>query len=138
MTERPTLDALTQQRDREYLEQLLAHRTRALTRVIAERDEARAALAEPKGTNMGLPEHLESLKWELAYWEWCAKYGRRSRIWRSGFDRWAFRVYLGGDEFGRHTLVIGPWVIALWSCRCADCKAEERALQQIIDVEETD
>ena len=44
MTEQPTLDALTQQRDREYLERLLAYRTRALSRVIAERDEARAAL----------------------------------------------------------------------------------------------
>jgi hypothetical protein len=54
MSEQPTLDALTQQRDREYLEQLLAHRTRALTRVIAERDQARAEiqrLTNPKGTD---------------------------------------------------------------------------------------
>ena len=88
---------------------------------------------------MGLPEHLEHMKWELAYWEWAARYGRRAHIWRSGFDHWAFRAYRGGDEFGRHTLVIGPWVIALWSCRCADCKAEERALQAILNYEgETD
>ena len=54
MTEQPTLDALTQQRDREYLEQLLAQRTRALTRVIAERDQARAEiqrLNNTKGTD---------------------------------------------------------------------------------------
>ena len=54
MTEQPTLDALTQQRDREYLERLLAYRTRALTRVIAERDEARAEiqrLNKTKGTD---------------------------------------------------------------------------------------
>ena len=84
-------------------------------------------------TETGLPEHMAHTKWELAYWEWLAKYGRRKRIWRSGFDRWAIKWYTGGDEFGRNTLVVGPWVIALWSCRCEECKAEERALQAILD-----
>ena len=54
MTEQPALDALAQQCDREYLERLLAYRTRALTRVIAERDEARAEiqrLTNTKGTD---------------------------------------------------------------------------------------
>ena len=44
MSCRPSLDALTQQHDREYLTRLLHARTRALTRVIQERDEARAEL----------------------------------------------------------------------------------------------
>jgi len=83
----------------------------------------------------GLPEYLDSMKWEIAYWEWAAKYGRRARIWRSGRNWWALKAYRGGDEFGRHTIVVGPWVVALWSCRCADCKAERIALQAILDAE---
>jgi hypothetical protein len=77
----------------------------------------------------------KSLEWERAYWEWCARFGRRKRIWRSGWDRWAFKWFAGGDEFGRHTIVVGPWVIALWSCRCELCKADEAALLAIIDAD---
>ena len=54
MTEQPSLDALTQQRDREYLTRLLHLRTRALSRVINERDQARAELqriTNDKGTD---------------------------------------------------------------------------------------
>lgn len=94
-----------------------------------------AAVSREVEAARGLPEYLDDMKWQLAYWEWLAKFGRRKRIWRSGWDRWGFKWYAGGDEFGRHTVVVGPWVIALWSCRCDDCKADERALLDIIDRE---
>lgn len=80
---------------------------------------------------MGLPEYVEGMKWEIAYWEHLARFGRRKRIWRSGWDRWALR--LGDDEIGRRTLVIGPWVVALWNCRCGDCKFDERMLLDIVE-----
>jgi len=79
----------------------------------------------------GLPEHLAELNWEIAYWQWCAKYGRRKRVWRSGWDRWGIGLY--GDEFNRRTLVLGPFVFALWNCRCDDCKAEAVELQAVLD-----
>jgi len=47
MSQQPSLDALTQQRDREDLahtRRLLEQRTAALNRVITERDDARAQL----------------------------------------------------------------------------------------------
>ena len=47
MTEQPSLDALTQQRDREdlaYMRRLLTQRTAALNRVITERDGLRDAV----------------------------------------------------------------------------------------------
>jgi hypothetical protein len=74
-------------------------------------------------------------EWQAAYWEWGARFGRRKRIWRSGWDHWGLKWFAGGDEYGRHTIVVGPWVIALWSCRCADCKAEETHLLSIIDAD---
>lgn len=90
----------------------------------------------------GLPEYLErlkadreSLEWQAAYWEWSARFGRRKRIWRSGWDHWALKWFAGGDEYGRHTIVVGPWVIALWSCRCDDCKADEARLLAIVDAD---
>src|SRR5690242_8581773 len=49
-------------------------------------------MSEPQ---QGLPEYLDHLKWELAYWEWLAKYGRRSRIWRSGWDHWGLKFNAG-------------------------------------------
>lgn len=86
----------------------------------------------------GLPEYLdklradrEGLEWEAAYWEWGARFGRRKRVWRSGWDHWSLELSV--DEYSRRTLVVGPWVIALWGCRCEDCKAEERDLLAIID-----
>ena len=105
------------------------------------------ALAAAAVVTTGLPEYLDaknaeitslraerdSAQWGEAYWEWCARFGRRKRVWRSGFDRWTLRFYRGGDEFGRNTLVVGPWVIALWSCRCADCKVDEEKLLAIVD-----
>ena len=56
MSQQPSLDALTQQRDREDLahtRRLLEQRTAALNRVIQERDDARAQLQRitDKGTN---------------------------------------------------------------------------------------
>lgn len=77
----------------------------------------------------------ESLEWQVAYWEWGARFGRRKRIWRSGWDHWGLKWFAGGDEYGRHTIVVGPWVIALWSCRCTDCKADEAALLAIVDAD---
>lgn len=74
-------------------------------------------------------------RWAGAYWQWLAQYGRK-RIWRSGWDRWA--LALGGDEFRRRTLVVGPFVIALWQCRgCEECREDEARLLAIIDDEET-
>lgn len=102
-------------------------------------DEHATAIAKAavEAAPTGLPEYLDDMKWQLAYWEWLAKFGRRKRIWLSGWDHWALKWYAGGDEFGRHTVVVGPWVIALWSCRCDDCKADERALLAVIDREES-
>ena len=99
---------------------------------------ARAAATTAREVELarGLPEYVTDLKWQLAYWEWLAKYGRRKRFWRSGWDRWGLKWFAGGDEFGRHTVVVGPWVIALWSCRCDDCKADEQALLAVIDSDE--
>ena len=56
MSQQPSLDALTQQRDREdlaYMRWLLTERTAALNRVITERDDARAQLQRltDKGTD---------------------------------------------------------------------------------------
>jgi len=56
VSEQPSLDALTQQRDREdlaYMRRLLTQRTAALNRVITERDDARAQLQRltDKGTD---------------------------------------------------------------------------------------
>lgn len=79
---------------------------------------------------MGLPEYVDSMKWELAYWEWMAK--NRKRLWLT--DRWA--LTLGEDELNRRTLVVGPVVVALWHCRCVDCRADEQVLLDIIDREE--
>ena len=72
-------------------------------------------------------------EWEAAYWQWTARFGRK-RIWRSGWDRWALAI--GNDEFGRHTLVVGPFVVALWRCRCEICRADERVLLDIIEAPE--
>lgn len=52
-------------------------------------------------------ERRERAKWELAAIE-------RPRIWLSDWPRWSRMVSLGGDEFCRRTLCVGPVVIALW------------------------
>ena len=56
------------------------------------------------------------------------------RVWRYRYGTWAPRwwqwilpaVYRGGDEFGRHTLIVhvpavGFVVWAFWTCRCDEC-----------------
>jgi hypothetical protein len=65
---------------------------------------------------------VDGQDWETAYWEWEAKYGYK-RVW-SLPGNW--KIFLGSDETNRRTLVVGPIVIALWHCRCSDCK-EDRA-----------
>lgn len=59
---------------------------------------------------------------------WPAK----RRIWRYRYGDWSpawwryLIPYIGGDEWGRRTVVIhtppiGFLVIAYWTCRCSDC-----------------
>lgn len=48
-------------------------------------------------------------EWDAAYWQWLAL--NKSRAWWNGWD---WRIYLGGDEYWRRTVVIGPVCIALW------------------------
>lgn len=52
-------------------------------------------------------ERQERAQWELAAIE-------RPRWWISDWPHWKQFVSLGGDEFFRRTLCIGPLVIALW------------------------
>jgi hypothetical protein len=79
--------------------------------------------------------HNESDRWLETYWEYNARFGRRKRVWRSGWDHWGLKFYRGGDEFSRNTIVIGPLVFALWSCRCGECKAEKKRLEEYLDSE---
>ena len=66
--------------------------------------------------------------WEMAYWEWLAKYGQK-RFWWFG---WNWKIFLGSDEMSRRTLVLGPLVIALWRCRCEMCVEEKERLEAIL------
>ena len=57
--------------------------------------------------------------WSAEMWELCAI--KKSWLpWWTGWQRWPL-VWLGGDEFNRRTLVVGPVVFPLWRCRCVDC-----------------
>lgn len=69
---------------------------------------------------------IEDLEWDAAYWEYMALTARR--FWFSGWD---YRVYLGGDEFWRRTIVIGPLCIALW--RTSDNKNRVKELERRLD-----
>lgn len=60
---------------------------------------------------------LQDARWDAAYWEYMALHKRR--VWWLGWD---WRIYLGGDEYNRRTIVVGPVCIALWH----DSEARER------------
>lgn len=68
---------------------------------------------------MGLPEHLEALKWESDYQTLLA-YDKTWWPWWYGWRLWPL-VRLGDDEYLRRTLLLGPIVFPLWRCRCKDC-----------------
>ena len=65
-------------------------------------------------------------EWDSHYWHWMALTSKR--FW---FNGWDWRVYLGGDEFFRRTVVIGPLVIALW--RTKETREEARLCERAMD-----
>ena len=82
---------------------------------------------------------LLSAKWDAEYWHYLALTKRRvwwlAREWR----HWAgWRIYLGGDEYGRRTVVVGPVCIALWMTREARQDIDDcvRAMDRIEAEEE--
>ena len=75
-------------------------------------------------------EHFEA---QRAAWEWQVAAIDKPRAWLSPGRRWG--VGFGDDEYQRRTFYVGPLVVALWRCRCADCRAE---LARIRELAETD
>lgn len=59
----------------------------------------------------------------------------KRRLWVYPKGEWSGRVGIGDDEYQRRTLHFGRFVLALWRCRCSDCKAEIKHLRQIVDTD---
>ena len=55
--------------------------------------------------------------------------------WLTGSPSARFKVWVGGDEFLRLTLVVGPVVFPLWRCRCPDCAAELTKLRRRVEAD---
>ena len=64
--------------------------------------------------------------WDAEYWKYMALTSRR--LW---FNGWDWRIYLGGDEFFRRTIVVGPACIALWRTR--EAREEARSCEREMD-----
>lgn len=69
-------------------------------------------------------------QWAIAYWQHMAT-TPPGRVWRQ--QGWDWLPHLRDDERRRRTLVWGRWVLALWHCRCTDCRADAAHLEAIID-----
>ncbi|WP_346007446.1 hypothetical protein [Janibacter terrae] len=91
-------------------------------------DYAVAAFKAEVQASRELTAELQDARWSAAYWEYMAL--RKKRVWWLGWD---WRIHLGGDEYDRRTIVVGPVCIALWHDseareRIADC---ERVMDDI-------
>lgn len=73
---------------------------------------------------------IPDAEWETAYWQHMAT-TPPARVWRQG--GWSWLPWLGDDERRRRTLVWGRWVIALWHCRCTDCREDAARLARLLD-----
>ena len=76
------------------------------------------------------PEEWDDIRWMCAYWEWLAV-TPPSRVWTMGGWSWMPRV--GDDEHSRRTLAWGHWVLALWYCRCPDCRSRREHLDWVLE-----
>ena len=83
-------------------------------------------------------------EWEAIYWRWTAL--NRRRVWFHTPGETYNRVsplWVGNDEYHRRTLVIG-WgftgqaVVALWRCRCKECRQELADLDAWLDSNDPD
>ena len=72
---------------------------------------------------MSEPDDLRS---DVAYWQYMA-ISPRPRLWWHGWTGRA--IWMGDDEWRRRTLVLGPLVVALWACRCKECRTLRRTLR---------
>lgn len=72
---------------------------------------------------------------DAAYWEYTAL--TRKRFWiakREKYDDikwWENLIYIGGDEYWRWTIVIGPLVVALW--RMPEWQGRVASLQKTLE-----
>ena len=74
----------------------------------------------------GLPD-----RWEADYWRLMATQ-KTWLPWWGGWQPWPL-IWLGHDEYMRHTLVIGPVVFPLWRCRGKECREDYAALRGYVD-----
>lgn len=71
---------------------------------------------------------------DAASWQLLAI--EKRRVWR--YPSWpdVRRVVgLGSDEYQRRTVWVGPLVLALWRCRCEDCRADLARLRADADAD---
>jgi hypothetical protein len=73
-------------------------------------------------------EYFEELS-ASAGWQLSAIEKRRFWVYPRG--SWTGRLGIGGDEYQRRTVYIGRLVIALWRCRCEDCKGDLERLRDL-------
>lgn len=79
-----------------------------------------------------MPTPIPHEQWEPRYWEHLAK-RIPPRIWLLGWPGWRRPVGMASDEVNRRTVWVGPLVVALWRCRCADCRHERAHLDAWLD-----
>lgn len=108
-------------------------------------DQVARFAPSPAADTVSKAEHdkvVDSLSWGESMWRLSAI--EKKRFWVYGPESWRGRLcQFGDDEYQRRTLVlrlpyVGALVVALWRCRCEDCKGDLAGLREFVDAPRED